>query len=1171
MNKTKTVVSVDLHRYDEVVRWLNAQFDAKAVLQLNAQIQNLIDKALARARVTRKNSVIKETGDGAILAFEPGPHAHNFSEALHRVCREHNHGKYDCSACRWFRVGVATGDLAAPVGLDPGGAVINRATRLQAAGKIGEVLIDPETYDACPKQFCSCYSPEELIDGKNGEKYRARRNVVVHIPPPVPAAPPTNGNGALILSLEFTMEGSVTDFNVQKFKTALDQAGIDSSQIHIVGIRQGSIKVTIAGENHFLHSIIRRFESSIETLTKFAAETRLIRIAWEAGGEERELRPRPVPVEPRPVEDAEVIAEYIRATRRLWEIIDLAGLPEGELNLAMTHFLVRELYVPLSIIVESDENSLKNLESRRERERLAAAGRQQWPLPHSDGRRRLGNWLDSLQGVARVGGPAPTAPRLVILGDPGSGKTTLLRWFATACLLRLENSPELKSWPDLDSLPVQEWLPIPIQCRNLRREQVNVYTLEDLLRQAVLRLQISTDRIDALVSILQARLKAGRAILLVDGLDEITEPNLRIAFCRRIEEIARQFVHAPILVTSRIVGYREMHHRLGHGFSHGTLADLSPSDQDTFIRHWCKATIPDQTRHEDEENKLRHSVHQNERIERLVANPMLLTTLALVQRKCGKLPNRRHRLYWEAVGVLLNWTDYLEGRLEQDEALPQLEYIAYEMCHRGVQKLRYNEMLHLLHSMREQYPNIYSIHERTPREFIAEVARRTGLLMEVGEEWHNNNPEPVYEFRHLTFQEYLAARALVKGHHPGHQANKTLAERITPLAGNLVLSRTGSGAQEALVAENWREVLRLCVASCEDDHVDAVLTTILETKNAREKRARSIQAALCLADEPNVSPAIADDILRGLAQAIEKRDGNADIRTGVDHAVMEVAGSLWWQRLEDFCTRAFMDRTSEERVSPGLLSGMIAIAHMPFAQEKQAEWMQQQVQALQQTNVDATKAALAIMRAAFDRRAVLVPHLIAALTELLKRGRTVADAAAWALYWLAAPKQGIPGIWKPTPEEFSPLNEYLINPDASFHVLQSLVEIAEIGKLRAAAAHCFLLAAHHSHLEVRVAALVALGVIGDKSTEQDLGPWLKDPDVRIRSEALGAMAILSDDAQIMRLLSVRFNGVSPWLDPQHLISLHRVQHASDALGLHEGAIMDGYRRCAARYGLKTDW
>ena len=55
------------------------------------------------------------------------------------------------------------------------------------------------------------------------------------------------------------------------------------------------------------------------------------------------------------------------------------------------------------------------------------------------------------------------------------------------------------------------------------------------------------------------------------------------------------------------------------------------------------------------------------------------------------------------------------------------------------------------------------------------LQERTTLLAEVGEQRHNGRLEPVYEFRHLTFQEYLAGLALVEGRY--HQVRR-MFERI---------------------------------------------------------------------------------------------------------------------------------------------------------------------------------------------------------------------------------------------------------------------------------------------------------------------------------------------------------------------------------------------------------
>ncbi len=81
---------------------------------------------------------------------------------------------------------------------------------------------------------------------------------------------------------------------------------------------------------------------------------------------------------------------------------------------------------------------------------------------------------------------------------------------------------------------------------------------------------------------------------------------------------------------------------------------------------------------------------------------MLLTTLALVHRKIGRLPQRRVELYREALQVLLNWRGEIDERLDWEEAVPQLEYVAYAMCHAGVQQLPKDGVLELLEEMREQ-------------------------------------------------------------------------------------------------------------------------------------------------------------------------------------------------------------------------------------------------------------------------------------------------------------------------------------------------------------------------------------------------------------------------------------------------------------------------------------
>ncbi|HVT17618.1 MAG TPA: NACHT domain-containing protein [Thermoanaerobaculia bacterium] len=912
----------------------------------------------------------------------------------------------------------------------------------------------------------------------------------------------------------------------------------------------------------------------------------------EIGSEKKpaSARPRrrtpPALAAPAASRESALVATYTKAARALWDIIDLAGLPEDERHLAMQRFMLRQLYLPLRMVVESapDEGALAALEENRELRRFAAAGRLSAPageaVEHKPGKREsLGGWLGSAMAVAPRGKIKKNrkdedfAPRLVLLGDPGGGKTTLLRWLATAYLLRREKDSDLVRLPDADSLPATDWLPILIRCRELDREGLGQCALEDLLRQTVARMELPGGQIDALVELLRARLEAGSAILLVDGLDEITDPARRAAFCGRLEGMAKRFYRSPIIATSRIVGYREMRRRLGQGFAHATLAELTPEEKDDFVRRWCEVTILEPVRRAAEAEKLQRGIHGSDRIERLTTNPMLLTTMALVQRKVGKLPTRRHKLYWEAVGVLLNWRAEVEEPMDPDEALPQLEYVAYTMCDRGVQRLRRDELLGLLEGARRDYPNIRPLHRLTPEAFLAGLERRTGLLVEVGEVQHEGRPVAVYEFRHLTFQEYLGARAILEGRFSGHQSGTTLAQRIKPLAGRLAEIFTGP-QPELQVTENWREALRLCVASCSDDDVDPVLEAILEPERTEEARPRATLALLCLADEPNVTHARAAEILRRFAEQIRGEDSSISW-SSVARAAQETAGGAWGPPLQEALAAEFLRCGPRLRVNPGSVCGNVGHAAMPRDRAGQEAWWNRQIEALiSPSEQEAVSAALAIMLAAYFRTLLGSPRAVVdGLMQLLGRSPAASHAASWALGWLSGAFDH-KAYWKPSAKDTSRLLAYLANPTFDPQALRWLLIICGAARIREALFHCtsFL---HHPEADVRIAAAEALGRIGDPAADEGLRRALKDVDAEVRGVSLGALVELSNypDARLRSKL-VSFHLIDRerrCIDPEEPISIERVNQASQRLSLSAEQVRSAYETLADDYGLRLEW
>jgi predicted NACHT family NTPase len=203
------------------------------------------------------------------------------------------------------------------------------------------------------------------------------------------------------------------------------------------------------------------------------------------------------------------------------------------------------------------------------------------------------------------------------------------------------------------TLPNEDFFPILVRCRELDEHSVRG-NLDDFLTYVLRKAEFYRRKAEDIKDLLLQKIAEGKALLILDGLDEIDDPLKRAGFCDQLETIALQHDRIAIIATSRIVGYREMGRRLGRTFEHMTLAELIPTEKDKFVREWCEL-IEHPDRRKTAAKELISDIHSTDRIERLTSNPMLLTAMALVKRKVGKLPSRRASLYRAAFEILLNW------------------------------------------------------------------------------------------------------------------------------------------------------------------------------------------------------------------------------------------------------------------------------------------------------------------------------------------------------------------------------------------------------------------------------------------------------------------------------------------------------------------------------------
>jgi HEAT repeat protein len=921
---------------------------------------------------------------------------------------------------------------------------------------------------------------------------------------------------------EWLMAGGMEEGNavksrlIQTMETAMVSGGASPAQI--TSLKTGYFEAV--DKAVFGHPVLAHWRQQLSLDYLRGQVTVLRRLAEEAAGLYS------------PAKQKAALDRYCETALDAWDIIDLSNLPEGDIHMATQQLLLRQLYMPLRIEVEptqrgeGDDARLARLEEQRDLRRRREAGHFLTEETERPDRRKRRSPVGERLGMSG---------KLVVLGDPGGGKTTMLRWMATAYLLRHKGDAAFSQVPDTETLPAKPWIPVLIRCRDLGKDDL-CRCFKDFLAQHLNKTKLLPGEAEVMRALILDRLAKGEALLLIDGLDEISDPQVRMTFCQELEHTAARYPEAPIIVTSRIVGYRDMPYRMGSGFEHGVIAELDRKDKDLFAHRWVEVTEQNQSAGEKSKRmeELLDALHSSNRIERLTGNPMLLTTLALVKRKVGKLPNRRTKLYAEAVSVLLNWNPRLYQAIDDDEAIPQLEYLAYEMCRRGVQRLTDEEVLDLLDKLRVEYPNVRAIRRREPHVFLKHLEERSSILIKSGSVWQKNQHQdkPVWEFRHLTFQEYLAARALLDGKYSGRDKSKTLAEQVGPLAGQMVESkskrRRPDAEPEIEVPESWREALRLLVADCKDDDVDEVLLAILNPAEgedgAKTGRPRTVLASLCLTDEPNVSQETVILILDGFVAQVREGDGGGRFRTSLSSAGAELGKCSWSEFLKVRLMQQYLRRPPAERGRYGGLWAMIEAHRAPDELAAFEVWLASLTLQLQgKSEIDRISAALVVMEVAYLDKACLLPGLSEGLLAMLPSSPPERFAAAWALGRLCIDAPSVWGesepTWHPLASDVEILTRVLeeTEPVESDTIRWMLTSLGFSRDQRAVqpAMQCL----GHGNEQVRRTAVYALGRLGDKQAVVPLLARLDDQDADVRQAVIGALAQLGDKQAVAPLLA----------------------------------------------------
>ncbi|MEA5599235.1 NACHT domain-containing protein [Rivularia sp. UHCC 0363] len=331
--------------------------------------------------------------------------------------------------------------------------------------------------------------------------------------------------------------------------------------------------------------------------------------------------------------------------------------------------------------------------------------------------------------------PKSQGKRIGIIGEPGAGKTTLLQ--------------QIARWV---SEEIPDAVVIWVSLADLRGRELEAYLFEVWL-QAVVRKVGQAEASTQVKNDFVAQFSRGLVWLLLDGVDE-----MQGTVGNPLGEIERQLRTGTLLQQARIVLSCRLNlwdggtNALDSFDNYRTLEFSYPQQVEQFIDNWF-GSLPSAEIQIGQRLYAALGEPGKERIRDLAKNPLRLTLLCFNWYLSeGKLPETKAGLYEQFVADFYEWKkgQFVTTGEQRKWLNAALGELAREAIDKEATRFR----------LRQEFVCEY-LGEPDDADSLFGLALRLGWLNKVGVD--GDNPRKgVYAFFHPTFQEYFAAKDLLK-------------------------------------------------------------------------------------------------------------------------------------------------------------------------------------------------------------------------------------------------------------------------------------------------------------------------------------------------------------------------------------------------------------------------
>ena len=260
--------------------------------------------------------------------------------------------------------------------------------------------------------------------------------------------------------------------------------------------------------------------------------------------------------------------------------------------------------------------------------------------------------------------------RAVILGEPGIGKSALLSHIVMTCVR--------------DDTPASA-VPVLVELAGYTA-QTSTRPCSLLLIEAATQAISAAQDVDveplAAASALGSLLEQGKALLLLDGLDEILDLNWRSKVQGQIIAVARAFPQARLYVTCRTLSYTmPLRTEPEPTFEEYELQPLEDANVEAYVRAWSLVRHPEWDP-DTVSSKVAAFIQATTRIHSLSGMPLILQLLTGLWELAGqRLPHSEPEVYDAIVRTFAgDWDEYKHGLAPPDRLPTEIQPLLQDLA-----------------------------------------------------------------------------------------------------------------------------------------------------------------------------------------------------------------------------------------------------------------------------------------------------------------------------------------------------------------------------------------------------------------------------------------------------------------------------------------------------------